>query len=275
MNQVSLPLTASRRPKLGQHFLSSDAFRRRVAQSLAIGSGDLVLEIGSGRGAMTGLLLERAHRVVAVEIDPQLAESLRTQFASDERLEVLTADILQVDLAETCRRHSVDRLFAFGNLPYYITSPILHHLLNSASLLNGMAFVVQKEVAQRIASKPGSRAYGYLSVLAQSFTVPRAEFSIPPGAFSPPPAVHSALITFEMTGPFARMENDQAREFLRFVKLCFGQKRKKLANNLASVYSLARAREVLQECRLGENSRAEDLSVENFMRVFARLKPPR
>lgn len=268
-------MTATRRPKLGQHFLSSDSFRRHVAQSLAIGSGDLVLEIGPGRGAMTGLLLERARRIVAVEVDALLAEGLRTRFADKERLEVLRADILQVDLADICRRHSVDRLFAFGNLPYYITSPILHHLLNSASLLSGMAFVVQREVAQRIASKPGSRAYGYLSVLAQSFTVPRVEFSIPPGAFTPPPAVYSALITFELTGPFAGVEGDRAREFLEFVKLCFAQKRKKLANNLASIYSLARAREVLRECRFSENARAEDLSVEDFMQVFVALKHPR
>ena len=261
-------MTSIRRPKLGQHFLSSEAYRRRIAETVAIGPGDLVLEIGPGQGAMTGLLLERALKVVAVEIDAELVGSLHAQFAAEPRLEVLRADILQVDLEAVCRRHAADRLFAFGNLPYYITSPILRHLLGSASLLKGMGFVVQREVASRIASRPGSRDYGYLSVLAQSLTRPRIEFRIPPGAFSPPPAVNSALISFEMMSSLAGSDRQLTREFLDFVKLCFGQKRKRLANNLSSPYSLARARAVLRECGYGENARAEEFGVADFLRVF-------
>jgi 16S rRNA (adenine1518-N6/adenine1519-N6)-dimethyltransferase len=265
-------LTKTRRPKLGQHFLINDTYRHRVADALSIRSDDLVLEIGPGRGAMTDLLMERARKVVAVEIDAQLAERLRMQFAANERVEVVRADILQVDVAETCRRYGVERLFAFGNLPYHITSPILHHLLDAASRLGGMAFVVQREVAERIAAKPGSRAYGYLSVLAQAYTKPRVAFNIPSGAFSPAPAVHSALVTFDMTGALSGSDEDRAREFLEFVKLGFGQKRKKLTNNLASNYPLARARDALRCCGFGENVRAEQLAVQDLLRLFDSLE---
>jgi 16S rRNA (adenine1518-N6/adenine1519-N6)-dimethyltransferase len=211
--------------------------------------------------------------VVAVEIDPQLAAALRDQVAGDHRIQVVTADILQYDVADASRREGVERLFAFGNLPYYITSPILHHLLNSASHLRGMAFVMQREVADRIAARPGSRAYGYLSVLAQTYATPRVAFSIPPGAFLPPPAVYSALVTFDLTADLTGQNEHRVREFLDFAKLGFGQKRKKLANNLASAYSLAMAREALVECGFSQNVRAEELAVADLMRLFNRLQP--
>jgi 16S rRNA (adenine1518-N6/adenine1519-N6)-dimethyltransferase len=266
-------LAKSRRPKLGQHFLISDTYRRRVADALPVHSDDVLLEIGPGHGAMTGLLVQLARKVLAVEIDAQLVDHLRTQFAGDNRVEVLRADILRVDLAATCRHLNVDSLFVFGNLPYYITSPILHHLLDSASRLRGMAFVVQREVAERISAKPGSRAYGYLSVLAQAYTEPGVALSIPPGAFSPPPAVHSALVTFDMTGALAGWDRGQVLEFLDFVKLGFSQKRKKLANNLASAYPLGTARDALRACGFSENVRAEELAVLDFVRLFDHLKP--
>jgi 16S rRNA (adenine1518-N6/adenine1519-N6)-dimethyltransferase len=266
-------LTKIRRPKLGQHFLISETYRRRILEALALRSDDVVLEIGPGRGAMTALLIERVRNVVAVEIDAQLADDLRAQFANDGRLDVTKADILQVDLPEICRSQRVERLFAFGNLPYYITSPILRHLLNSASRLRGMAFVVQREVAERIAAKPGSRAYGYLSVLAQSYAIPRVAFAIPLGAFAPPPAVQSALVTFEMTGPLPASDKYRNCTFLEFAKLGFAQKRKKLSNNLASKYSLAPVREALRQCGFNENVRAEQLSVEQLRQLFECLTP--
>jgi len=264
----------TRRPKLAQHFLISETYRRRILEALPLRSDDVVLEIGPGRGAMTGLLIERSRKVVAVEIDAQLVDDLRDQFAGEARVEVVKADILQVDLAEICRRHGVERLFAFGNLPYYISSPILHHLLNFASRLRGMAFVVQREVADRIAAAPGSRAYGYLSVLAQSYAVPRVALTIPPGAFAPPPAVHSALVSFEITGPASVWDEHRIRTFLEFAKLGFAQKRKKLSNNLTSTYAIAQVRDALRRCGFNDNVRAEQLGVEQFRQIFDSLNPP-
>jgi 16S rRNA (adenine1518-N6/adenine1519-N6)-dimethyltransferase len=261
-------LSAARRPKLGQHFLTSDRYRLRVAQALPIRASDLVIEIGAGRGAMTGLIAGRARQVVAVELDRFLAEQLKIQFHN--RVEVIQGDILELDVAEVCHRHEAETAFAFGNLPYYITSPILHHLLEFENRLSGMAFVMQREVALRIAARPGSRDYGYLSVLAQMCARPRIAFNIPPGAFTPPPAVFSALITFEMHG--TQPDADERRAFLEFVKLGFAQKRKRLSNNLAANYSADSARDALRGLGLREDVRAEELTVEELGKLLEVLR---
>ena len=262
-------MPTSRRPKLGQHFLTSDRYRLRLAQALPIRASDLVIEIGAGRGAMTGLIADRARQLVAVELDAELAERLKVQFGERNQIEILQGDILGLDIAAVCRRYDVGRSFIFGNLPYYITSPILHHLLRFKDYISGMAFVVQREVALRIAAKPGSRDYGYLTVLAQSLTRPRLAFNIPPSAFTPRPAVFSALITFDMGG---LLRSNESRAFLDFVKLGFAQKRKMISNSLSSAYSAARVREALRGLGLNENVRAEELPVGDLGRLFEALK---
>ena len=135
-----------RRPKLGQHFLADPRYRRRIAEAISIGADDLVIEIGPGRGAMTGLLAERARRVVAVEIDRALAEQLKSRMDGDPRIEVLQGDILTTDLEEICRRYRTEKCYVFGNLPYYITSPILHRLFDSRDAIRAMARPLYAEV---------------------------------------------------------------------------------------------------------------------------------
>jgi 16S rRNA (adenine1518-N6/adenine1519-N6)-dimethyltransferase len=263
-------LSNARRPKLGQHFLTSDRYRLRVAQALPIRASDFVIEVGAGRGAMTGLIAERAGQVVAVELDASLAEHLNVQFSANKRIEIVRGDVLELNIADVCHRHDAGRAFIFGNLPYYITSPILHHLFQFEEYLSSMALVMQRDVALRIAAEPGSRDYGYLSVLAQTYARPRLLFSIPPGAFTPPPAVFSALVTFDMGGmPLA---SDDRRAFLEFVKLGFRQKRKKLSNNLARYYPLDRVREALRGLGLSENLRAEELAADKLADLFEALR---
>jgi 16S rRNA (adenine1518-N6/adenine1519-N6)-dimethyltransferase len=264
-------LTPKRRPKLGQHFLSSASYRRRIADALAIRAADLVIEIGPGPGAMTGELAARASRVVAIEIDSELARRLELQFTGSQAVEVMRADILQVDIGEVCRRHDTADAYVFGNLPYYITSPILHHLLESPGPIRAMGFVVQLEVAERIAARPARRDYGYLSVLARLHFAPRIRFRIPPGAFSPPPDVVSALVVFDPL-PQPVISGASHREpFLRFVKQSFAQKRKTLANNLAAQYGAARVRNALQAAGLEANVRAEGLSAPELLELFGKI----
>jgi 16S rRNA (adenine1518-N6/adenine1519-N6)-dimethyltransferase len=259
----------SARPKLGQHFLRDRRFQRRIVDSLAIQSNDLVCEIGPGRGAMTELLAARAQQVVAIEVDRELARMLQQKFSNKLGIEVLEADILQSDLATLCRRYQRERCFVFGNLPYYITSPILHHLLDFAGSISGMGLVVQREVADRLSALPGSRHYGYLTVLTQLHTNPRIEFGIPPGAFSPPPKVDSALVTFQMKG--IQLPVEQRKALLEFVKLCFAHKRKNLLNNLAPVYPRQRVETELAGLKLPPSIRAEQLTLEQFEKLLARL----
>jgi 16S rRNA (adenine1518-N6/adenine1519-N6)-dimethyltransferase len=267
-------LPRPRRPKLGQHFLSDARIRERVVRSIALRANDLVIEIGPGKGAMTGLLAARAGRVVAVELDTTLAELLEEKFRDNPRVEVVRGDILATDLAEICRRQQAEDCFVFGNLPYYITSPILHHLFQYRMSIRGMALLVQREVAERIAAAPGSRAYGYLSVLAQLYSRPRIAFSVRPGAFSPPPKVQSALVQFEMTArpSTPELEAVDAEEFLKFAQTCFGKKRKSTLNNLGERFGRTRVEQALADLGLARSIRAEQLSLSQLARLHRRLQ---
>jgi 16S rRNA (adenine1518-N6/adenine1519-N6)-dimethyltransferase len=260
------------RPKLGQHFLRDRRFQQRIVASLALQPEDLVCEIGAGRGAMTELLALRAQQVVALEIDPELARRLQHKLANIPSIEVLEADILRADFASLCRRYQRERCYVFGNLPYYITSPILNHLLDYAGWIHGMAFVVQREVAERLTALPGSRSYGYLTVLTQLAASPHLEFGIPPGAFSPPPKVDSALVTYQMKPEGIRLPAEERKVLLEFVKMCFAHKRKNLLNNLAPVYTRARAETELAALGLPPTIRAEQVTLEQFQKLLASLK---
>ena len=268
----SLTVPQPARPKLGQHFLRDRRFQRRIVATLAIQPNDLVCEIGAGRGAMTELLAERARQVVAIELDRELTRSLQQKLANKPGLEVLEADILQTDLAALCRSYEQEKCYVFGNLPYYITSPILHHLLDYAERIHGIGLVVQREVADRLIALPGSRGYGYLTVLTHLYTKPRLEFGIPPGAFSPPPKVDSALVTFQMKPESLRLPAGERKELLEFVKLCFAHKRKNLLNNLAPVHPRSRVETELRTLGLPPTIRAEQLPLELFEALLAHLR---
>lgn len=275
-----------RRPKLGQHFLTDARYRRRIVEALGLNAEDFIIEIGAGRGEMTELLAERARRVMAIEIDPILAQKLSEKIHNRPRVEVLQTDVLSTDISELCRQAGSERCFVFGNLPYYITFPILDHLFRFWTRIRAMALLVQREVATRLTASPGSRAYGYLSVLAQFHSQPRFVFSVPPGAFSPPPKVHSALVLFDNVGanlPFlplkgtsstggAPLQAGDPGKFLTFVKRCFAQKRKKLVNNLAAIHSRRRIEENLRRLALPLNVRAEQLTVEQLVESFRFLE---
>jgi 16S rRNA (adenine1518-N6/adenine1519-N6)-dimethyltransferase len=270
----------TRRPKLGQHFLASRAYRRRIAEALDLRPDELVIEIGAGRGAMTELLAERAGRVVAVELDAASAAYLAEKLKAKSQIKVLQADILTIDLAALCREHQAERCFVFGNLPYYITSPILHHLFGSRTCIRAMGLLVQREVAERLTAVPGTRAYGYLTVFTQLYSQPRIVMSVPPGAFVPLPKVHSALVSFQMrlsfpewlqAGEGSALPKVEA-DFLDFVKCCFAQKRKKLMNNLAGTHSRARLDQALNALSLPSTVRAEQLTLEQFASLFHELR---
>lgn len=260
------------RPKLGQHFLRDRRFQQRIVATLAIQPNDLVCEIGAGRGAMTELLAARAQQVVALELDHELARDLEAKLANKPNIEVVEADILQTDLAGLCRRFEREQCFVLGNLPYYITSPILHHLAECAASIRGMGLVVQREVADRLTAFPGSRAYGYLTVLIQLETEPHVEFGIPPGAFSPPPKVDSALVTFRMKPQGLQLPAEKRKALLEFVKTCFAHKRKNLLNNLAPTYTRSRVETALAALELPPTIRAEQLALDQFRGLLFQLR---
>ncbi|MGH9396242.1 MAG: 16S rRNA (adenine(1518)-N(6)/adenine(1519)-N(6))-dimethyltransferase RsmA [Terriglobia bacterium] len=263
---------SSRRPKLGQHFLHQEGFCRRIAGSLPIEPDDLLVEIGSGHGDMTRLLADRCSNLTAVEIDPALAAALRAEFQGDDRVEIIEQDILQVGLDDLCRRRRAEQCCVFGNLPYYITSPILHRLFAARARIRHMTLLVQLEVARRLTAQPGHRDYGYLSVLVQCSSRPRILFEVPPGAFSPPPKVDSALVDFPMASRFPEWDEGTLAGFLRFVQRCFAQKRKSLLNNLLPSCPRTRIQQTIESLDFSPSIRAEQLDLEQLASVFFALK---
>jgi 16S rRNA (adenine1518-N6/adenine1519-N6)-dimethyltransferase len=212
------------RQRLGQHFLMNGSVLDRIARAACPAPQSLVIEIGPGRGALTAKLLDRAARVIAIEIDHDLAGYLRQRFAGDARLEVIEADVLSVDLAQWGPAPIA------GNLPYYIASPILERALRLRP--PRAVFLLQKEVALRLVAQPRSRDYGYLTVATALFATARLVCEVPPSAFRPPPKVDSAVVEFSPCAP--AMADPEA--FLAFAAQCFRHKRKTIRNNLAVVY---------------------------------------
>jgi 16S rRNA (adenine1518-N6/adenine1519-N6)-dimethyltransferase len=253
------------RQRLGQNFLTDAGWRERIAATLGSGTDATWLEIGAGHGEMTALLAKRAARVVAVELDSRLLPRLREKAREWPNVEIVGGDILELDLASL---FGGSRFHVYGNLPYYITSPILHHLFAHAGSIDSISIVVQWEVATRIAALPARRDYGYLSVLAQYFSRPEILLRIPPGAFRPRPKVTSALVRLAMPGEGARLSLRDETNFLEFVKTCFAQKRKTLANNLRATLGEERARALINAAGLRSDARAEQLSVAQFAQLF-------
>jgi 16S rRNA (adenine1518-N6/adenine1519-N6)-dimethyltransferase len=260
------------RPKLGQHFLSDARYCSRIADALELCPDDLVIEIGPGHGAMTGLLVSRVNSLVAVELDTELADELRAKFAEMPEVEIIQGDVLQTDIGAICRGHGADGCHVIGNLPYYITSPIIHHVLQFAAHVRAMGLLVQREVADRLVAQPGSRDYSYLTVFTHLYSSPRVVFQVPPGAFSPPPKVHSAFVRFDMraAGPIVSSEDEAG--FLRFLKQSFAYKRKKLLNCLVPAYSRPEVEQELARLGLPQGVRAEQVSLEQFIALFLALR---
>jgi 16S rRNA (adenine1518-N6/adenine1519-N6)-dimethyltransferase len=223
------------------------------------------IEIGAGHGEMTEYLVRTGAPVYAVELDHALIERLQGLAAQHPNLTVVPGDVLETDLRSLADGR---RIRLYGNLPYYITSPVLHRFFSFADQIDEIHIVIQLEVALRLAAEPGNKDYGYLSVATQFYTRPEFVLKLPPGAFRPPPEVASALVTLRLPGPCAQAGVSNAEEFLDFVKSCFGQKRKTLSNNLRQIAKPQQIRELLKGLSLREDARAEQLSVAQFAAIY-------
>lgn len=264
--------TRGRTRALGQHFLRDRSVADRIVELVAPSARDLIVEIGPGRGALTETLVARGGRLLALEIDAALAEILRERFAASGRVEIRQADARQFDYAGL-RAGALDpdgRVLVVGNLPYSVGKPILAALVESGPAIDEMALMLQREVAERVAAEPGSKTYGALSVLTQVAALVRLAFTVPPGAFSPPPQVESAVLHLEPYRQPPVPVADSAR-FAAVVRAAFGQRRKSLANALASGLGLAteRARALVEVAGIDPGRRAETLTLAEFARLVA------
>ncbi len=256
--------------RLGQHFLADPGWRQRIFRALPLRADDVWVEIGAGHGEMTRQLARGVKRVVAIELDPPLVSDLERLATETGNLTVVAGNILETDVAAVA---GAPRLHVYGNLPYYITSPILHQLFRQAHQIETIHIVIQLEVAARLAARPGRRDYGYLSVLTQFYSQPEILFRIPPGAFRPPPKVASALVRLKIHPQTSQPHFgiSDADAFLQFVQRCFAQKRKTLLNNLKAAGAGSGAPELLRRSRIRTGARAEELSLEQFAGLFRNL----
>ena len=260
----------SRKPKLGQNFLVDDAARHRIADALGDLREHTIIEIGPGHGAITSVLAERCRRLVAIELDRELAAELRFRFRNHPNVEIVEADILHADFAALIEpgQHAD----VVGNLPYYITSDILLQLFAAArrGLLDRAVVMMQREVADRVSALPGVRDYGLLSATAQMNARVESLFTLPPSAFSPPPEVYSTVLRLDFAPRFDEL-GVEPEPFDAFLKASFAQKRKTLSNNLrAAGYS----GEQLQQrwpAALSPQARAEAVSLEDMAQLYRAL----
>lgn len=247
--------------KLGQNFLIDHTVVQRIVEAAELSDKDTVLEVGPGIGTLTQGLAESKAEVVAVELDKRLLPVLDTTLAGYDNVRIVNGDILKVDIMDEVGHKDFK---CCANLPYYITTPIIFALLEKRLPMERLVAMVQKEVAERMAAKPGGRDYGALSVAIQYYTVPEIAFIVPPESFIPAPNVDSAVIVCKRREKPAVAVEDEAL-FFRVVKAAFSLRRKMLNNSLKNMgINSTECAAWLERAGVDGKRRAETLSLEEF-----------
>ena len=247
--------------KLGQNFLIDENIVRNIVAAAELSDKDTVLEVGPGIGTLTQGLAESGASVGAVELDKRLLPVLDTTLEGYDNVRIVNGDILQVDIMQTV---GVDEFKVCANLPYYITTPIIFALLEKRLPMERLVAMVQKEVAERMAAKPGGKDYGALSVAIQYYTEPEIAFIVPPSSFIPAPSVDSAVIVCKRREKPPVEVCDEAL-FFRVVKAAFSLRRKMLNNSLKNMgIKGEQVAKWLELAGVDGKRRAETLSLENF-----------
>ena len=258
------------KPKLGQNFLIDHGACVAIADALGSTQGRTVIEIGPGHGAITSLLATRCAKIIALELDTSLVKELAFHFRDQPHVSVVEGDVLEADFSALIPPG--EKALLVGNLPYYITSDILLKLFAAHAVLQRAVVMVQREVADRVAAAPGVRDYGLLSATAQMYAQVDNLFTLPPTAFSPPPDVHSSVLRLTFAPRFHELGVDAA-EFDRFLKQCFSQKRKTLANNLrAAGHDMAQLSAIFDQVSISAQLRAEATSLEQMAALYRVLQ---
>jgi 16S rRNA (adenine1518-N6/adenine1519-N6)-dimethyltransferase len=260
------------RKDLGQHFLIDANILSAIVDRVDPQPTDVIVEFGPGLGVMTERLLDAGANVVGVELDDQMATVLRQELGSRERFDLRHTDLARVDTRQIAGDRGVSRIKLVGNLPYQLTSVVLFGLLDLGAVLDVAVFLVQREVAERIVSPPGSKQFGILSVLLQAFFDVKLEMRVKPGCFAPPPRVESAVLRLRpLEQPALHWEERAA--FITLVKNVFNERRKVLRNTLKKFYALdvAALEALAKHSGVDLGARPEALPVTDFVRLLHSL----
>lgn len=263
-----------KKKKFGQNFLNNQQIIRRIVSESGIDNSFGVLEIGPGLGALTTELAEKAARVVSVEIDHDLIPILNSKFEANSNVSIIENDILKVDIDSLIKDYfSGLNVAVCANLPYYITTPIIMKLLEGNYGFKSITVMVQKEVAERFISKPGSSEYGAITVSINYYADVKKLFNVGSGNFTPPPKVDSAIVQFiPHTNKYSTLQNEDL--FFNIIKAAFIQRRKTLCNALSSVIKTQNKeffQSIINECGFDSLVRGEYLSVEDFIMLTNKI----
>jgi len=258
------------RKRFGQHFLADEHIADRIVEAAGLTADDTVLEIGPGKGVLTGRLLEKARLVYAVEIDRDLARSLRERFAENAGFRLVEADILRLDLSELFG-DDTGPVRVVSNIPYNISKPIIELLVRSRDIVTDAVLMVQLEVAKRLLAKPGSKDYGLSTLNLALFAEGEKLMNVRPGSFRPPPAVMSGVISLSFSKT-CRYSLADVGVFYRLTGAAFRQRRKMVRNTLIPyIMSLGIDRgdadDLITSARIDPRSRPEDIDIYGFVRL--------
>ncbi len=254
---------------LGQNFLINPAVCPKIAELGGAKPGVCALEIGTGVGVLTKELAERCDRVIAVEIDGSLKPILEETLADYNNVEIVFADVMETDLAALLAEKAGGlETVVCANLPYYITSPVIMRVLESRLPISAMTVMVQKEAADRICAKPGTRDCGAISCAVSYYSEPKLLFRVNRGSFMPSPNVDSAVIRLDIK-PETELSAEEERLLFRMIRAAFSQRRKQIANPLSGELRISKSElsELMNGCGIKPSARAEELTLEEFIRL--------
>lgn len=255
--------------QFGQNFLNDKTILDKIIECANIDSNETILEIGPGDGKLTAELLKKAAKVISVEIDRDLEPLLRNKFGSDPKFTLIMSDILAVDIKKTIG----EKVKVVANIPYYITSPIVNKLIENRDIIDEIYIMVQKEVAERIASEPDSRDYSILTLAVKYFGDAEIMFNIPRICFTPPPNVDSAFLKIKLRKDNKYEKLVEEKEFFKYIKAAFANKRKNIVNNLMAVgFEKDALKELFAQNGIDINKRAEDFHIDEFVDIINILK---
>ena len=259
---------------LGQNFLIDENVIQNIVDSAQISQNDFVIEIGPGLGTLTSQLVEKAGKVIAIELDKKMVKILQERFSLYRNFQLLNEDVLKVDLKTLIEKENTQKcpVKIVANLPYYITTPIIMKLLEEKLPIQNITVMVQKEVADRLTAIPGEKDTGAITYCVYYYCEPKQVMLVPNTSFIPEPKVNSEVIQLNIRqNPPVQLKDETV--FFKIVKASFMQRRKTLLNGLtnAGIISKERMREILNKMQLPETVRGEDLSIEQFAQIANEL----
>lgn len=258
---------------LGQNFLIDDNVIQNIVESANITKEDLVIEIGPGLGTLTARLLEKAKKVIAIELDNRMIKILNDRFSLYEKFELINEDVLKVDLRTLISKNKAEKIKVVANLPYYITTPIIMKLLENKLEIESITVMVQKEVAKRLTAKPGDKLSGAITYSVNYYCEPEEVIIVPNLSFIPEPEVESEVIKLNLREkPPVEVENEEL--FFKLIKASFMQRRKTLINGITNSGLMGKeeCKELLRKVGLDEKVRGENLNMQDFANLANEIK---